>query len=203
MRRRAHSIPRARIVWLISLCDGFRTRQSLRSRTDRSANARFSAESRWRARNRPLPARIRRPNAPHPRFALSSRRRSAFTFSLMASESAFAVGAYPAGAGAISAQSHIVQAQARPRAKAAPRSVAPRRAAPRRVAPVRRVAPRRASPRRPAPVYRWTRDRRHRFYGTFFAVPFGFALYAAHPCYDWRFGRQGWGYYWNYRRCPL
>lgn len=50
---------------------------------------------------------------------------------------------------------------------------------------------------------RWSRDRRHRYYGGFFAVPFGFALYAGNPCYDWRLGPSGWGYYWNYRRCPL
>lgn len=50
---------------------------------------------------------------------------------------------------------------------------------------------------------RWSRDRRHRFYGAFFAVPLGFALYAGNPCYDWSFGPHGWGYYWNYYRCPL
>ena len=50
---------------------------------------------------------------------------------------------------------------------------------------------------------RWSRDPRHRYYGAFFAVPFGYALYAGNSCYDWRFGPRGWGYYWNYYRCPL
>ena len=50
---------------------------------------------------------------------------------------------------------------------------------------------------------RWSRDRRHRYYGAFFGVPFGYALYAGNSCYDWRVGPRGWGYYWNYYRCPL
>jgi hypothetical protein len=94
--------------------------------------------------------------------------------------------------------------RASPTRKAAPRRAGPtRRAAPRRASPTRRAAPRRTAPRRSARTYRWSRDRRHRFYGSYFAVPFGFALYANHYCYDWVYGPRGWGYYWNYRRCPL
>ncbi len=59
-----------------------------------------------------------------------------------------------------------------------------------------------AAPRR-STRYRWSRDRRHRFHGAYFAVPFGFAIYANHYCYDWRDGSRGLGYYWNYERCPL
>jgi hypothetical protein len=115
---------------------------------------------------------------------------------------------------------NVIEAQARTSGKAAPRSAAPRRAspsqraaprrasptrraAPRRASPIRKAAPRRVAPRRTARTYRWSRDRRHRFYGSYFAVPFGFALYANHYCYDWVYGSRGWGYYWNYDRCPL
>jgi hypothetical protein len=94
-------------------------------------------------------------------------------------------------------ESNLIEVQSKPKAK-----VAPRRAAPRHVAPPR-AAPRHVAPRHVAPRYRWARDRRHRYYGAFFAVPFGFGLYATHYCYDWRFGPGGWGYYWNYFRCPL
>ena len=61
----------------------------------------------------------------------------------------------------------------------------------------------RAAPRRSSQSHRYSRDGRHRFYGSYFAVPFGFALYANHYCYDWDYGSRGWGYYWNYERCPL
>lgn len=44
---------------------------------------------------------------------------------------------------------------------------------------------------------------RHRFHEPVFIVPFGYGHYATHPCYDWRLGPRGWGYYWNYWRCPL
>ncbi|MEX0589568.1 MAG: hypothetical protein WD207_00620 [Xanthobacteraceae bacterium] len=45
---------------------------------------------------------------------------------------------------------------------------------------------------------------RHHFHGAFlFGVPFGVAVYASHPCYDWIYGPQGLGYYWNYDRCPV
>jgi hypothetical protein len=117
-------------------------------------------------------------------------------------------------------ESYLVEVQARTSGKSARRSAAPRRAspsrqvaprrasptrkaAPRRASPTRKAAPRRTAPRRSARTYRWSRDRRHRFYGSYFAVPFGFALYANHYCYDWVYGPRGWGYYWNYRRCPL
>ena len=87
-----------------------------------------------------------------------------------------------------------------------PGRVGPGRAGPGRVGPGRvgpgRVGPGRASPGRPG-VWRWSRDRRHRFYGAFFGVPFGTALYGSHYCYDWRAGPRGWGYYWNYGRCPI
>jgi hypothetical protein len=116
--------------------------------------------------------------------------------------------------------SYLVEVQARTSGESARRSAAPRRAspsrqvaprrasparkaAPRRASPTRKAAPRRTAPRRSARTYRWSRDRRHRFYGSYFAVPFGFALYANHYCYDWVYGPRGWGYYWNYRRCPL
>jgi hypothetical protein len=119
-----------------------------------------------------------------------------------------------------SGESDLIEVQASTSGRAAPRSAAPRRAspsrqvAPRRASPTRKAAPRRVSPtRKAAPrriargrsarTYRWSRDRRHRFYGSYFAVPFGFALYANHYCYDWVYGSRGWGYYWNYDRCPL
>ena len=110
---------------------------------------------------------------------------------------------------AVPAESQLVQAQAKRSGKAGRRSAAPRRAspsrkaAPRRASPTRKAAPRRVAPRRSAQTYRWSRDRRHRFYGPYFAVPLGFTLYATHPCYDWVYGSRGWGYYWNYTRCPL
>ena len=49
----------------------------------------------------------------------------------------------------------------------------------------------------------WTLDRRHRYHGAYFIVPVGSPLYATHPCYDWFYGPYGWGYYWNYDRCPV
>ena len=50
----------------------------------------------------------------------------------------------------------------------------------------------------------WSRDRRHIFYGAVLVgVPFGYAAYDSHPCYDWLDGPQGVGYYWNYYRCPV
>lgn len=50
----------------------------------------------------------------------------------------------------------------------------------------------------------WSRDRRHAFYGAvLIGVPYGYATYASHPCYDWVYGPQGPGYYWNYDRCPV
>ncbi len=50
----------------------------------------------------------------------------------------------------------------------------------------------------------WSRDRRHAFYGAFvIGVPFGYATYAAHPCYSWLIGPHGAGYYWDYSRCPV
>jgi hypothetical protein len=50
----------------------------------------------------------------------------------------------------------------------------------------------------------WSRDRRHIFYGAVLVgVPFGYAVYDSHPCYDWLAGPQGVGYYWNYYRCPV
>jgi hypothetical protein len=50
----------------------------------------------------------------------------------------------------------------------------------------------------------WSRDRRHIFYGAaLIGVPFGYAAYASHPCYDWVAGPRGVGYYWNYDRCPV
>jgi hypothetical protein len=50
----------------------------------------------------------------------------------------------------------------------------------------------------------WSRDRRHIFYGAVLVgVPFGYATYASHPCYDWLAGPHGVGYYWNYYRCPV
>jgi hypothetical protein len=50
----------------------------------------------------------------------------------------------------------------------------------------------------------WSRDRRHIFYGSvLIGVPFGYATYATHPCYDWLAGPHGVGYYWNYYRCPV
>jgi hypothetical protein len=50
----------------------------------------------------------------------------------------------------------------------------------------------------------WDRHHRHRFLGAFlFGIPFGYAAITAHPCYDWTYGPYGWGYYWNYDRCPV
>jgi hypothetical protein len=49
----------------------------------------------------------------------------------------------------------------------------------------------------------WTLDRRYRYYGGYFIVPVGSPLYATHPCYDWFYGPYGWGYYWDYDRCPV
>jgi hypothetical protein len=50
----------------------------------------------------------------------------------------------------------------------------------------------------------WSRDRRHIFYGAaLIGVPFGYAAYASHPCYDWLAGPRGVGYYWSYDRCPV
>jgi len=50
----------------------------------------------------------------------------------------------------------------------------------------------------------WSRDHRHRFFGAFLiGVPFGYAAVASHPCYEWFYGPQGWGYYWDYGRCPV
>lgn len=50
----------------------------------------------------------------------------------------------------------------------------------------------------------WSRDRRHIFYGAaLIGVPFGYAAYSSHPCYDWLAGPEGVGYYWNYYRCPV
>lgn len=69
----------------------------------------------------------------------------------------------------------------------------------------RRIESRRHFKDRPRIVHRgWSRDRRHRFFGAFLlGVPFGYAAIAAHPCYDWTYGPYGWGYYWNYYRCPV
>jgi hypothetical protein len=50
----------------------------------------------------------------------------------------------------------------------------------------------------------WDRHHKHRFFGAFLiGVPFGYAAISAHPCYDWVYGPQGWGYYWSYDRCPV
>jgi hypothetical protein len=50
----------------------------------------------------------------------------------------------------------------------------------------------------------WDRHHKHRFFGAFLiGVPFGYAAVSAHPCYDWLYGPQGWGYYWSYDRCPV
>jgi len=59
--------------------------------------------------------------------------------------------------------------------------------------------------RGPRLVHRgWDRRHRHRFFGAFLVgIPFGYAAISAHPCYDWIYGPQGWGYYWNYDRCPV
>ena len=58
---------------------------------------------------------------------------------------------------------------------------------------------------RPHLVHRgWDRHHKHRFFGAFLiGVPFGYAAVSTHPCYDWIYGPQGWGYYWNYDRCPV
>jgi hypothetical protein len=58
-------------------------------------------------------------------------------------------------------------------------------------------------PRRPHGPVRWSRDHRHRFYGSYFIVPFGYGLYASNSCYDWEYGPHGWGYYWDYAECPV
>jgi hypothetical protein len=50
----------------------------------------------------------------------------------------------------------------------------------------------------------WDRHHHHRFYGAFLiGVPFGYTAISANPCYDWIYGPQGWGYYWNYDTCPV
>jgi hypothetical protein len=50
----------------------------------------------------------------------------------------------------------------------------------------------------------WDRHHKHRFFGAFLiGVPFGYYVVASNPCYDWIYGPQGWGYYWNYDRCPV
>jgi hypothetical protein len=50
----------------------------------------------------------------------------------------------------------------------------------------------------------WSRDHRHAFYGAILlGVPFGYAMVESNPCYDWNYGPSGWGYYWNYYRCPV
>jgi hypothetical protein len=58
---------------------------------------------------------------------------------------------------------------------------------------------------RPHLVHRgWDRHHKHRFFGVFLVgVPYGYYAVADHPCYDWVYGPQGWGYYWNYDRCPV
>lgn len=78
----------------------------------------------------------------------------------------------------------------------------PRASSPRNVERRSRTVERRGHHR---PIRRgWSRDRRHAFYGAYvIGVPFGYATYAAHPCYSWAIGPQGPGYYWNYLRCPV
>lgn len=50
----------------------------------------------------------------------------------------------------------------------------------------------------------WDRHHKHRFFGVFLiGVPYGYYAVADHPCYDWFYGPQGWGYYWSYDRCPV
>jgi hypothetical protein len=50
----------------------------------------------------------------------------------------------------------------------------------------------------------WDRHHRHRFFGAFLVgIPLGYAAISTHPCYDWVYGPYGWGYYWNYDRCPV
>ena len=50
----------------------------------------------------------------------------------------------------------------------------------------------------------WDRHHKHRFFGAFLiGVPYGYYAVSAHPCYDWLYGPQGWGYYWSYDRCPV
>jgi hypothetical protein len=50
----------------------------------------------------------------------------------------------------------------------------------------------------------WDRHHKHRFFGAFLiGVPYGYYAISAHPCYDWLYGPQGWGYYWSYDRCPV
>ena len=50
----------------------------------------------------------------------------------------------------------------------------------------------------------WDRHHKHRFFGVFLiGVPYGYYAVAEHPCYDWLYGPQGWGYYWSYDRCPV
>ncbi|HWK67674.1 MAG TPA: hypothetical protein VNS34_22355 [Rhizobiaceae bacterium] len=57
--------------------------------------------------------------------------------------------------------------------------------------------------RHPNGPVRWSRDHRHRYYGPYFIVPFGYGLYADNSCYDWEYGAHGWGYYWDYWTCPV
>ena len=57
--------------------------------------------------------------------------------------------------------------------------------------------------RHPNGPVRWSRDHRHRYYGPYFIVPFGYELYAGNSCYDWAYGPHGWGYYWDYWTCPV
>lgn len=57
--------------------------------------------------------------------------------------------------------------------------------------------------RHPNGPVRWSRDHRHRYYGPYFIVPFGYDLYAGNSCYDWEHGPHGWGYYWDYWTCPV
>jgi hypothetical protein len=50
----------------------------------------------------------------------------------------------------------------------------------------------------------WDRHHKHRFFGAFLiGVPYGYYAVVSNPCYDWFYGPQGWGYYWNYDRCPV
>jgi hypothetical protein len=50
----------------------------------------------------------------------------------------------------------------------------------------------------------WSRDHRYAFYGAVLVgVPLGYAMIEGNPCYDWTYGPSGWGYYWNYYRCPV
>lgn len=50
----------------------------------------------------------------------------------------------------------------------------------------------------------WDRHHKHRFFGAFLiGVPYGYYAISGNPCYDWFYGPEGWGYYWNYDRCPV